>query len=164
MSKNTVCILFVCHGNICRSVMAEMILRHLAEVKGLSSNIFVASRATSGEEITSRGGNPIYPPAAAELRRHGIPIADHRATRLVKEDYDRYDLILGMDGANMRNMMRLFGGDPSGKVRKLSAMTGEEWDVADPWYTDRFDLAYADIERGCLALIELLAEGCLGDI
>ena len=154
-------IMFVCHGNICRSPMAEFISRHLAEERGLSAELFFASSATSTEEIAYNGvGNPVYPPARAELERHGISPVGKRAVQLKKEDYERYDLFVGMDSANVRNMHRILGGDPAGKIRKLMEYTPRGGDVADPWYTDRFDVTYRDVLEGCTALLnDLLAKG-----
>ena len=150
-------IMFVCHGNICRSPMAEFISRHLAAERGLSDRLFFASSATSTEEISCNGvGNPVYPPARAELERHGISPDGKRAVQLQRGDYDRYDLFVGMDSANIRNMYRILGGDPADKIRKLMDYTPRGGDVADPWYSDRFDVAYRDILEGCTALIEVL--------
>ncbi|MBQ8340769.1 MAG: low molecular weight phosphotyrosine protein phosphatase [Clostridia bacterium] len=152
-------IMFVCHGNICRSPMAEYISRDLARRRGLERELLFASSATSTEEISYNGvGNPVYPPAKAELERHGISPLGKRAVQLKKEDYDQYDLFVGMDSANIRNMHRILGGDPEGKVRKLMEYTPRGGDVADPWYSDRFDVAYADILEGCTALLDRLTE------
>lgn len=145
-------ILFVCHGNICRSPMAEFVMKDLVAKQGRSEAFFIASAATSTEEI----GNGVYPPAKAELHRHGIGCEGKRAVQLRREDYDKYDLLIGMDSANIRNMNRLFGGDRQGKIRKLMDYTDRGGDVADPWYTDRFDVAYRDIYDGCVALLESL--------
>ena len=145
-------IMFVCHGNICRSPMAEFIFRDMAEKAGVS--ITVASSATSTEEILNGVGNPVYPPAREELARHGISCTGKRAVQLTKGDYAKYDLFVGMDSANIRNMHRIFGGDPDGKIRKLLEYTSRGGDVADPWYSDRFDIAYRDIFEGCKALLE----------
>ncbi len=149
-------ILFVCHGNICRSPMAEFIFRDLAEKRGLSHRFTVSSCATSTEEIHRGVGNPVYPPAAAELARHGISCKGKRAVQLQKEDYGKYDLLVGMDSANIRNMHRMLSGDPDGKIHKLLTFAGEDRDVADPWYSDRFDIAWRDIYAGCAALLEKL--------
>lgn len=149
-------ILFVCHGNICRSPMAEFIFKDLARKCGRAGEFEVASCATSREEIWNGIGNPVYPPAREELAKHGIACAGKRAVQLTKADYERYDLLIGMDENNIRNMMRILGTDPEGKVRKLMDYTGRGGDVADPWYSDRFDIAYRDIEEGCRALLEHL--------
>ena len=145
-------VMFVCHGNICRSPMAELISRRLAAEQGMTDIVF-ASSATSTEEIWHGVGNPVYPPARTELLRHGIDSAGKRAVQLQRADYEKYDLFVGMDGANIRNMHRILGGDPEQKIRKLMEYTPRGGDVADPWYTDRFDVAFADILEGCTALL-----------
>ena len=150
-------IMFVCHGNICRSPMAEFIFRDLGRTKGLDSHCFAASCATSTEEIRNGVGNPVYPPAKRELYRHGIECGEKRAVQLKKSDYEKYDLFLCMDQYNLRNALRILNGDPEGKVRKLLDFADGS-DVADPWYTDRFDVAYSDILRGCQALLSALTE------
>lgn len=149
-------ILFVCHGNICRSPMAEIILRDMLSRRGLLAAYEVASCATSTEEIRNGIGNPVYPPAAAELARHGLSCAGKRAVRLKKEDYERYDLLIAMDDWNVRNMLAMLGGDPQGKIKKLMSFTGSGRDVADPWYTGAFDITYRDIYEGCIALLNEL--------
>ncbi len=146
-------ILFVCHGNICRSPMAEFIFKDMLEKQGIADQFSVASCATSTEEIYGGIGNPVYPPAKAELARHGISCAGKRAVQLTSADYARYDLLIGMDSANIRNMHRMLGGDPQGKIRKLMDYTARPGDVSDPWYTDRFDIAYRDIFEGCRGLL-----------
>ncbi|MBQ8388781.1 MAG: low molecular weight phosphotyrosine protein phosphatase [Clostridia bacterium] len=147
-------IMFVCHGNICRSPMAEFILKDMAENGGVE--LLIASSATSTEEIRNGIGNPVYPPAREELARHGLSCAGKRAVQLKAEDYGKYDLFVGMDSANIRNMHRILGGDPQGKIRKLMDYTPRGGDVADPWYSDRFDIAYRDIYDGCRALLDAL--------
>ncbi|MBQ8382249.1 MAG: low molecular weight phosphotyrosine protein phosphatase [Clostridia bacterium] len=149
-------VIFVCHGNICRSPMAEFIFKKLVEERGLSGAFTVASSATSTEEILNGVGNPVYPPARAELAKHGISCGDKRAVQLQRSDYGKYDLFIGMDGANIRNMHRILGGDPNGKIRKLMDYTSRGGDVVDPWYSDRFDVAYRDISEGCTALLDAL--------
>lgn len=146
--------MFVCHGNICRSPMAEFIFKDLAEKQGIADRFVVSSSATSTEEIWNGIGNPVYPPAKAELAKHGLSCNGKRAVQLEKNDYDKYDLFVGMDSANIRNMLRIFGSDPDGKVRKLMDYTDRGGDVADPWYSYRFDVAYRDILEGCTALLE----------
>ena len=146
--------MFVCHGNICRSPMAEFIFKDLAEKQGIADRFVVSSSATSTEEIWNGIGNPVYPSAKAELAKHGLSCNGKRAVQLKKSDYDKYDLFIGMDSANIRNMLRIFGSDPDGKVRKLMDYTDRGGDVADPWYSDRFDVAYQDILEGCTALLE----------
>ena len=146
-------IMFVCHGNICRSPMAEFIFKDMLRKKGIEAELTVASSATSSEEIWGNVGNPVYPPARAELAKHGIGCDGKRAVQLKREDYEKYDLFVGMDSANIRNMHRIFGGDPDGKIRKLMDYTSRPGDVADPWYSDRFDIAYRDIYEGCEGLL-----------
>ena len=150
-------IMFVCHGNICRSPMAELVFKKMIRERGLEDEFFVASSATSTEEIWNGIGNAVYPPARAELASHGLACDGKRAVRLKKEDYSQYDLFIGMDSANIRNMNRIFGEDPEKKIHKLMDYTGKGSDVADPWYSDRFDIAYRDIEEGCRALLEALS-------
>lgn len=150
-------ILFICHGNICRSPMAEFILKDMVEKQGRTKEFFIASCATSTEEIWNGVGNPVYPPAKAELAKHGISCGGKRAVQLQKADYANYDLLIAMDSNNLRNIHRMLGGDPDRKVRKLMDYTPRGGDVADPWYTDRFDIAYRDIEEGCRCLLETLS-------
>jgi len=154
-------ILFVCHGNICRSPMAEFIFRRMAEERHAAHRFTVASAATSTEEIGWDGtGNPVYPPARAELKKHGIDCTGKRAVQLRRQDYGKYDLLVGMDRENVRNMHRILGGDPEGKIRMLMDYTARPGDVADPWYTGNFDVTYRDIAEGCAALLEkILKEG-----
>lgn len=140
-------ILFVCHGNICRSPMAEFLFRELARQKGVEDRFSVASAATSDEEL----GNAVYPPARTELARHGISCGGKRAVQLQKSGYEKYDLILCMEDRNVHNALRILGSDPEGKVRKLL-----ERNVSDPWYTGDFSTAYRDIREGCLRLLEEL--------
>ena len=149
-------ILFVCHGNICRSPMAEFIFKDMVAKQGRAKEFFVASCATSTEEIWNGIGNPVYPPAKAELAKPGISCGGNRAVQLRKTDYVNYDLLIAMDSNNLRNIHRMLGGDPQQKVRKLMDYTPRGGDVADPWYTDRFDIAYRDIEEGCRCLLEQL--------
>ena len=131
--------------------MAEFILKDMLIKNGIT-DVFVSSCATSTEEIWNGIGNPVYPPAKEELQKHGISCAGKRAVQLKKSDYDRYDVFYCMDSANVRNAMRIFGSDPKNKVKKLLGLK----DVADPWYSDRFDIAYNDIYTGCLAIINSL--------
>lgn len=145
-------IMFVCHGNICRSPMAEFIFKDMVQKIGREKEFVVASSATSTEEIWNGIGNPVYPPAKAELAEHGISCEEKRAVQLKKSDYDKYDLFLCMDSRNVTNAMRIFGSDPDNKVRRLL----KNKDVSDPWYTDRFDVAYHDIFEGCRQLLESL--------
>lgn len=155
--------MFVCHGNICRSPMAEFVLRDMVTKRGMAKDFYIASSATSTEEIWGGVGNPVYPPAKAELARHGIRCDGKRAVRLTLADYEKYDLFIGMDGANIRNMHRILDGDPDGKIRKLMEYTPFGGDVADPWYTDDFSKTYRDVTEGCKALLESLErEGKIG--
>ena len=149
-------IMFVCHGNICRSPMAEFIFKKLISEMESVSYYFVSSSATSTEEIWNGIGNPVYPPAKEMLAKHGIDCEGKRAVQLQKSDYDKYDLFVGMDSANIRNMHRILGGDPKGKIHKLMDYTNRGGDVADPWYSGNFDVAYRDIYEGCIALLDML--------
>ncbi len=149
-------IMFVCHGNICRSPMAEMIARKIINERGLSSLVEVTSSATSDEEIYRGVGNPIYPPARNVLLKNGIPIYEKRAIRLVREDASKYDLFIGMDNRNIRNMRAILGDEASGKIHKLMSYAGRDSDVSDPWYSDRFDIAYNDIYEGVASLFDYL--------
>ena len=149
-------IMFVCHGNICRSPMAEFVLKKMVSERGMADQFYIASSATSTEEIWGGVGNPVYPPAKAELAKHGISCEGKRAVQLTRADYDKYDLFIGMDSANIRNMHRMLGGDPQGKIRKLMDYTDRGGDVADPWYTRRFDVTYADVLAGCEGLLDTL--------
>ena len=143
-------ILFICHGNICRSPMAEFVMKDLVKKAGLASQIHIESAATSREEL----GNPVYPPARRKLAEHGINCSGHAARQLTSRDYDEYDLLIGMDRSNLRTMQRICGGDPDGKLHLLLDFTdrqGEE--VADPWYTGDFDVVWEDLLEGCQALL-----------
>ena len=151
-------IMFVCHGNICRSPMAEFIFKKMIAERGLEGEFFVSSSATSREEIIGNIGNPVYPPARAELLRHGIDPSGKRAVQLTREDYDKYDLLVAMDSMNVRNMMKIIGSDPDNKVRKLMDYTPRGGDVADPWYTGNFDITFRDITDGCKGLLENLTK------
>ena len=149
-------IMFVCHGNICRSPMAEFIMKDMVAKQGMADMFYIASSATSTEEIWGDIGNPVYPPAREELKKHGISCEGKRAVQLKKSDYDKYDLFIAMDSMNVRNIGRIFGNDPEGKVHKLMDYTDRKGDVADPWYSGRFDVAYRDIYEGCIALFNEL--------
>lgn len=149
-------IMFVCHGNICRSPMAEFILKDIVKEKGLQDDFVICSSATSTEEIWNGVGNPVYPPTRSVLECHGINPADKRAVQLKKSDYDKYDLFIGMDSANIRNMRHIFGGDNKGKIHKLTEYTDSTADISDPWYTRDFDKCYNDIHKGCAALLKTL--------
>ena len=148
-------IMFVCHGNICRSPMAELIMKKLVAERGLSDGYIIASSATSTEEL----GNPVYPPARAELARHGIDVGEKRAVQLSPNDAERYDMFIGMDGANIRNMRRILGARAEGKIYKMMSFAGSDADVADPWYYGGFDVTYRDCCRAAEGLIESLESG-----
>ena len=150
-------IMFVCHGNICRSPMAEFILKDLVKQQELKE-IFISSSATSTEEIWNGTGNPVYPPAKAELAKHGISCDGKRAVQLKKSDYNNYDMFICMDSNNVRNAMRIFGNDPENKIYKMMDFTSRKGDVADPWYTGRFETTYKDIYDGCTGLLQFLKE------
>ena len=129
-------------------------MKDIVKKEGRERDFVISSSATSTEEIWNGIGNPVYPPAKAELLKHGIDCGGKRAVQLKKSDYDSYDLFIGMDSANIRNMHRIFGGDPKGKIHKLMEYTKRGGDVADPWYSERFDVAYNDIYEGCIGLME----------
>ena len=145
-------VLMICHGNICRSPMAEFVFRDMAARAGVE--VEVASAATSAEEI----GNPVYPPARRVLLAHGLDPSGKTARQLRRGDYDNWDLIVGMDSANIRNMNRIFGGDPEHKIIRLLDLTDLKRDVADPWYTRDFDACWNDIVQGCSALLDSVRE------
>lgn len=146
-------ILFVCHGNICRSPMAEFVMKDVARQAGRADEFFIAFAATSREQI----GNPVYPPAWRKLLEHGIDPEGKKACQLCSEDYDQYDLLIGMDQANLRNMKRICGGDPQGKIRRLLDFTSHFRDISDPWYTGDFQQTYLDVTAGCHALLACFA-------
>ena len=145
-------ILFVCHGNICRSPMAEFMLKRLVRQAGRKKDFEIASAATHDDEL----GNPIYPMARQELAKHGIGCPGHTARLLTVDDYRRHDLIIGMDQANMNDMRKLFGGDPANKLHLMMDFTGEHRDVADPWYTRNFNATWRDLDTACAALFNQL--------
>lgn len=145
-------ILFICHGNICRSTMAEFVFKDMVAKAGLSDRFVIASAATSTEEI----GNPVHYGTARVLDRLGIDYSKKRARQMTKGEYGEYDYLIGMDSANIRNMTRICGGDPEGKIVKLLSFAGEDRDIADPWYTGRFETTYNDVKEGCEALLQLL--------
>ena len=148
--KPVVKILFICHGNICRSPMAEFIMKDLVKKERLEREFEIASAATSAEEI----GNPVYPPAQRELAAHGISCKGHAARQMTRADYDHYDWLVGMEPYNIRNMLRITGGDPDGKIRLLMSFAGSDEAIDDPWYTGRFAEVYGQIERGCRGMLE----------
>lgn len=143
-------ILFVCHGNICRSPMAEFILKDLVEKAGRSAEFSVASAATSREEI----GNEVYYPAKKKLWEHGISCAGKTARQMTRRDYRDYDLLIGMDRRNLENMRRISGGDPAGKIHLLMEFAGKDCEVADPWYTGDFEATWQDVLEGCRGLMK----------
>ena len=145
-------ILFICHGNICRSPMAEFVMKDLVRQAGREAEYRIESAATSAEEL----GSPVYPPARRKLAEHGISCAGKTARRLTEEDYGRYDLFIGMDQANLRNMRRIFGGDPQGKIQLLLSYAGRSGEVADPWYTGDFEATWRDVLAGCQGLLSAL--------
>ena len=164
-------ILFICHGNICRSPMAEFVMKKLVSDANFADHFQIASAATSTEEIWNGIGNTVYPPAKAELARHGISCEGKRARQVTKADYAEYDYLIGMDSANIRNMTRIAGGtDSQDKIYKMLSFAGYEdtqkftgaRDVADPWYTGNFDETYEDVVAGCKGFLYYLQQK--GDI
>lgn len=151
-------VLFICHGNICRSPMAEFVLKDLTKKLNISHLFHIASCATSTEEIWNGVGNPVYPPAKKELAKHGISCEGKRAVQLRKDDYGKYDYLICMEQANIRNSLRILGGDPEGKLALLLEYAGIHRDVADPWYTGKFDVTYQDVVTGCEAFLEYLRQ------
>lgn len=147
--------MFICHGNICRSPMAEFILKDMVKRRGIEKNFLIASSATSTEEIWGDVGNPVYPPAQRELAAHGISCAGKRAVQLKKSDYAQYDYLLCMDKMNIRNALRIIGSDKDNKLRLLLSFA-DGGNIADPWYCGNFDRTYADIVKGCEAFLEYL--------
>ncbi len=147
-------VLFVCHGNICRSPMAEFIMKDIVKKSGLSEYFAIASAATSTEEI----GNPVHRGTRERLKREGISVEGKTAVRLRRQDYEKYDYLIGMDDWNIRNMQRILGGDPEGKIYKMLEFAGSSRDVADPWYTGDFEVTYQDILEGCTGLMEQLED------
>lgn len=145
-----VSILFVCLGNICRSPMAEYVMKDLVSKRGLSADFFIDSAATSAEEL----GNGVHPGTRRKLAQMGVPCGGHKARQMTRADYDRFDYLIGMEGRNVTNILRILGGDPEGKVRRL--LPGR--DIADPWYTGDFDATYGDVAEGCAALLDEILE------
>ena len=147
-------ILFVCHGNICRSPMAEFVMKKLVRDAGLEREFEIASAATNREEL----GNPVYPPARRKLMEHGISCSGKTARRMTRADYDYYDHIVIMDRNNAHNILYIIGDDPDRKVRLLMEYAGERRDVADPWYTGDFEATWQDVNKGCKALLRSLSD------
>ena len=145
-------ILFVCHGNICRSPMAEFVMKQIVARENKSADFYISSAATSTEEI----GNGIHYGTVSKLREEGIPCTGHRAVQMTRADYDKYDYLIGMDDANIRNMLRIVGPDKDGKIYKLLDFTDMSRAIADPWYTGNFDVTYADVREGCEAFYRYL--------
>lgn len=142
-------ILFVCHGNICRSTMAECVMKHLVAQARLEGEFYIDSAGTSREEI----GNPIHHGTRRKLQQVGVPTSNHRAVQMARGDYDRYDYLLAMDSANLQNMQRIAGDDPAQKIHKLLDFSPRSGDIADPWYTGNFDETYRDVLEGCQGLL-----------
>ena len=145
-------ILFICHGNICRSTMAEYVMKHLVQKNGLEHDIFIDSAATSTEEI----GNGVHHGTRRKLAQAGIPCGDHRARQVTWADYQHFDLLIGMDDANLRNLRRMLKNDPDGKISLLLDYTDRPGPIADPWYTGDFDATYRDVLEGCQGLLNKL--------
>ena len=150
-------ILFICHGNICRSPMAEFVMKDLVRKNGLEDRFEIASAATTTEEIWGGRGNPVYPPARKKLAEHGISCEGKRARLTTRKDYAAYDLLIGMDEENKLDMRRIYGGDPEGKIRNLLDYAGRKGEeVADPWYTGDFEATWQDVLEGCTCLLNEL--------
>jgi protein-tyrosine phosphatase len=145
-------VLFICHGNICRSTMSQFVFQDMVNRHDLQNDFYINSAATSREEI---GNGPHYG-TIRKLQRESIPVLEHRAVQMTRKDYDNYDYLIGMDSANIRNIKRIAGGDPEGKVHKLLEFAGSDRDIADPWYTGNFDETYRDVVEGCEALFKKL--------
>ena len=150
-------VLFFCHGNICRSPMAEFVMMDMVQSAGRAQDVLIASAATSTEEI----GNGVYPRARRKLAEHGIRCDGHEARQLTRRDYDAYDLLIGMDQANLRNMHRICGGDDADKIHRLLDFTDRPGDVADPWYTGDFDATWRDVTEGCRGLLAYIEKEAL---
>ena len=152
-------ILFICHGNICRSPMAEFIMKDLVDKRGIADQFEIASAATSTEEIWNGRGNPVYPPAKRKLAEHGISCEGKRARQMTKRDYQYYDLLICMDNWNLRNMRKFVGSDPDGKVHLLMEYTDRPGEVSDPWYTGEFELTYRQLDKGLKTFYEHVTAG-----
>lgn len=149
-------VLFICHGNICRSPMAEFVMKDMVTKANLTRYFAIASAATSTEE----SGNPVHPGTRNKLRSVGISTAGKYARQMTRQDYEEYDYLLGMDQWNIRNMLRIAGGDPEHKIYRLLDFSDHPRDIADPWYTGNFDETYTDIVEGCEALLQKIAFRC----
>ena len=147
-------VLFICHGNICRSTLAQSVFTHKVASQGLSAHFLIDSAATSTEEI----GNPPHRGTVTKLRKVGIPLVPHRARQVTWADYEKFDYIIGMDSANIRNLNRMLKGDPEGKIYKFLTFAGSDRDIADPWYTGDFDATYEDVLEGCVGFLAYLKE------
>lgn len=145
-------VLFICHGNICRSPIGEFIMKDIVAKEGLADKFHIESAATSTEEL----GNPVYPPARKILLEHGIDPSGKRARQITRQDYEKFDIIIGMDDWNMRNMTRIFGGDPEGKLHMMLDFTDRPGSVSDPWYTGDFEATWRDCQEGCEGLLEVI--------
>lgn len=145
-------ILFTCHGNICRSPMAEFVLKNMVKEKGIENHFYIASAATSTEEI----GSPVYFGTRNKLKEYGITTDGKYAVQLKKSDYKKYDYLLGMDQRNIVNMKKILGGDPKGKIKRLLEYTKNARDIKDPWYTGDFDETYQDVYEGCKELLDYI--------
>lgn len=150
--QNKIKVLMICHGNICRSPMAEYVLKNLVTTRGIADQFHIASAATSYEEI----GNPVYPPAKAELARHGISCKGHAARKLIKKDFEEFDYLIAMEQYNLRNIRREFGEELAGQVSLLLDYTDTPGDIDDPWYSGGFDVTYKEVLKGCEGLLEHL--------
>ncbi len=144
-------VLFVCHGNICRSTMAEAMMKYMVENRGIADHYYIDSAATSTEAV----GYMMYSPAVRKLKQYGIPVGDHVARQVRKADYGKFDYIIGMDRYNIRDLQRQFNGDPEGKVHKMMSFADSDRDVADPWYTGDFEATYQDLKVSINKLIEI---------
>ena len=147
-------ILFICHGNICRSPMAQFVFQDMVNKRGLADRFTIDSKATSTEEL----GNSPHPGTVRKMNELGVPMIPHRASQLNRRDYEEYDYFIGMDTWNMRNINRIFGGDPEGKVYKFLSFGSDGRDIADPWYTGNFDETYEDVVEGCEGFLASLLE------
>ena len=151
--ENKIHILFICHGNICRSPMAEMIMKEMVRQKGLEGKFEISSMAATTEEV----GHDIYPPAKRTLQAHHIPYTKRKAALMTRKDYEEADYVIAMDEENLDDLSRLTHGDPDKKISRLLYWAGEKRDVADPWFTDDYEKTYGDIVKGCRAVLERLS-------